>query len=430
MKVALPKGVFDIFPYITDAKHMWRHTSLWHRVEDVIHDVCGLYGFSEIRTPVFEKSEVFLHVGEQSDIVKKEMYTFLDKKGRSLTLRPEGTAPIVRSFIDNSMNQRDDNKFYYILPMFRYERQQSGRYRQHHQFGVEAIGVRHPLRDAEILALLWHFYSAVGLQHMQVQLNFLGGEVTRKRYDKILREYFLDHLSSLSSLSKERFNTNLLRILDSKEPEDQEIIQSAPPILDYVSDDDRKYFDEILSALDALNIAYDINPRLVRGLDYYTDLVFEAITTCGDHSYALGGGGRYDGLIASSGGPATPACGFGIGLERVIQTLLAQGNVTPLSSHKLRLIPVESQADSFCFVWAQHLRSLGIPTEVDWTHKKLKNALKIADAEKATFVCPVGERELVSEQLTVKNMSLRQEFSGSKQEVEQRLLYEIQNTSL
>lgn len=174
MKVALPKGVFDIFPYITDAKHMWRHTSLWHRVEDVIHDVCGLYGFSEIRTPVFEKSEVFLHVGEQSDIVKKEMYTFLDKKGRSLTLRPEGTAPIVRSFIDNSMNQRDDNKFYYTLPMFRYERQQSGRYRQHHQFGVEAIGVRHPLRDAEILALLWHFYSAVGLQHMQVQLNFLG----------------------------------------------------------------------------------------------------------------------------------------------------------------------------------------------------------------------------------------------------------------
>ncbi|SYX08569.1 Histidine--tRNA ligase,histidyl-tRNA synthetase,Histidyl-tRNA synthetase,histidine--tRNA ligase,tRNA synthetase class II core domain (G, H, P, S and T) [Chlamydia poikilotherma] len=430
MKVALPKGVFDIFPYITDAKHMWRHTFLWHRVEDVIHEVCDLYGFSEIRTPVFEKSEVFLHVGEQSDIVKKEMYTFLDKKGRSLTLRPEGTAPIARSFIDNPMSRRDDNKFYYILPMFRYERQQSGRYRQHHQFGLEAIGVRHPLRDAEVLSLLWHFYSAVGLQHMQIQLNFLGGELTRKRYDQVLREYFFQYLDSLSSLSRERFNANLLRILDSKEPEDQEIIKSAPPILDYISDEDRKYFDEILSALNTLDIPHSINPRLVRGLDYYTDVVFEAITTFGGHSYALGGGGRYDGLIGASGGPVTPACGFGVGLERVIQTLLAQGNLTLPFSQKLRLIPVDSEADSFCFVWAQHLRSLGIPTEVDWTHKKLKIALKTADAEKVTFVCPIGERELLSEELTIKNMSLRQEFSGSKQEIEQRLLYEIQNTSL
>ncbi|BAE81700.1 histidyl tRNA synthetase [Chlamydia felis Fe/C-56] len=430
MKVALPKGVFDIFPYITDAKHMWRHTSLWHRVEDVIHEVCDLYGFSEVRTPVFEKSEVFLHAGEQSDIVKKEMYTFLDKKGRSLTLRPEGTAPIVRSFIDNSMNQRDDNKFYYILPMFRYERQQSGRYRQHHQFGLEAIGVRHPLRDAEVLSLLWNFYSAVGLQGMQIQLNFLGGGTTRQRYDKVLREYFLEHFESLSSLSKERFNTNLLRILDSKETEDQEIIKSAPSILEYISDEDQKYFDEILTALNSLDIPHSINPKLVRGLDYYTDVVFEAITTFGGHSYALGGGGRYDGLVAASGGPSTPACGFGVGLERVMQTLLAQGNITLPSSHKLRLIPVESQADSFCFIWAQHLRGLGIPTEIDWTHKKLKNALKTADAEKATFVCLVGERELLSEQLTIKDMSSRQEFSGSKQEVEQRLLYEIQNTSL
>ncbi|WP_348663611.1 histidine--tRNA ligase [Chlamydia vaughanii] len=430
MKVTLPKGVFDIFPYITDAKHMWRRTALWHWVEDVIHTVCDLYGFSEIRTPVFEKSEVFLHAGEQSDIVKKEMYTFEDKKGRSLTLRPEGTASIVRSFIDNPTNQRNDNKFYYILPMFRYERQQSGRYRQHHQFGLEAIGVRHPLRDAEVLGLLWHFYTAVGLQHMQIQLNFLGGEATRKRYDIVLREYFLKHFDSLSSLSKERYNTNLLRILDSKEPEDQDIISGAPPILDYISDDDQKYFEEILSALRDLNIPYTVNPRLVRGLDYYTDVVFEAVTTFGGHSYALGGGGRYDGLIAASGGPATPACGFGVGIERVIQTLLAQGNLTVPTSHKLRLIPVEPQADSFCFVWAQHLRSLGIPTEVDWTHKKLKMALKTADAEKATFVCPIGERELLLEQLTIKNMSLREEFSGSKQEVEQRLLYEIQNTSL
>ncbi|EPP36303.1 Histidine--tRNA ligase [Chlamydia avium] len=430
MKVALPKGVFDIFPYIADGKHMWRNTSLWHKVEDRIHEVCALYGFSEIRTPVFESTSLFLHAGEQSDIVKKEMYTFADKKGRSLTLRPEGTAPIVRAFIDHLANQRSENKFYYILPMFRYERQQSGRYRQHHQFGLEAIGMKHPLRDAEVLSLLWQFYTSVGLQNMLLQLNFLGGEITRKRYNDVLREYFSEHLSSLSVLSQERYHTNLLRILDSKEPEDQDIIASAPIILDYISEEDRKYFDKILSTLADLHIPHTVHPRLVRGLDYYTDMVFEAVTTCGGHSYALGGGGRYDSLIGASGGPSTPACGFGVGLERVIQTLLAQGSLKLPRSHKIRLISLEPQADTFCFLWAQHLRSLGIPTEVDWTHKKLKIALKVADAEQVTFACPIGERELHSERLIMKNMFLRQEFSGSKQEVEQRLLYEIQNTSL
>lgn len=430
MKTALPKGVFDIFPYIADAKHMWRNTSLWHKVEHVVHEVCALYGFSEIRTPVFESTSLFLHAGEQSDIVKKEMYTFVDKKGRSLTLRPEGTAPIVRAFIDHLAHQRHENKFYYILPMFRYERQQSGRYRQHHQFGLEAIGVKHPLRDAEILSLLWQFYTSVGLQNMLLQLNFLGGEGARKRYDAVLREYFSKYFSSLSALSQERYHTNLLRILDSKEPEDQDIIVSAPVILDYISDEDRKYFDQVLSALTDLHIPYTIHPRLVRGLDYYTDIVFEAVTTCEGHSYALGGGGRYDGLIGASGGPRTPACGFGVGLERVIQTLLAQGNLHLPRSHKCRLISLEPQADTFCFLWAQHLRNLGVPTEVDWTHKKLKMALKIADVEQVTFTCPIGERELLSEQFIMKNMSLHQEFSGSKQEIEQRLLYEIQNTSL
>lgn len=430
MKVAVPKGVFDIFPYIADAKHMWRNTSLWHKVEAQVHEVCALYGFSEIRTPVFESTSLFLHAGEHSDIVKKEMYTFADKKGRSLTLRPEGTAPIVRAFIDHLAYQRSENKFYYILPMFRYERQQSGRYRQHHQFGLEAIGLKHPLRDAEVLSLLWQFYTSVGLQNMLLQVNFLGGETTRTRYSTVLRNYFSKHLSSLSALSQERYHTNLLRILDSKEPEDQEILASAPAILDYISEEDRKYFDDVLSALTDLHIPYAVQPRLVRGLDYYTDIVFEAITTCGGHAYALGGGGRYDGLIGASGGPATPACGFGVGLERVLQTLIAQGNLKLPRSHKVRLISLEPQADMFCFLWAQHLRSLGIPTEVDWTHKKLKIALKTADIEQVTFACPVGGRELLSEQLTMKNMSLHQEFSGSKQEVEQRLLYEIQNTLL
>lgn len=427
MSNALPKGVFDIFPYVTSPKNLWRNSSLWKRVEHAAHRICNLYGFDEIRTPVFEKTETFLRVGEHSDIVKKEVYTFLDKKRRSLTLRPEGTAAVVRALLDHSADMRKDNKFYYILPMFRYERQQSGRYRQHHQFGLEAIGVRHPLRDAEVLSLLWDFYAAVGLQHMQIHVNFLGGQKTRARYDEALREFFRKDLDRLSPLSQERYHANLLRILDSKEPEDQEFIEKAPSILDYIDDRDLSYFDAVLAQLKALGIPFAINPRLVRGLDYYTDLVFEAVTVVGERSYALGGGGRYDELVAQSGGPSMPAFGFGVGLERVIQTLLEQGNSLSTSTRRLRLIPMDEQADAFCFSWANRLRNLGIATEVDWSHKKPKLSLKDAADQQVSFVCLLGEQELATKQFIVKDMSLHQSFSGAQQDVEQRLVYEVQN---
>lgn len=427
MSSALPKGVFDVFPYVTSPKNLWRNSALWKNVEHAAHRVCNLYGFDEIRTPVFEKTETFLRVGEHSDIVKKEVYTFLDKKGRSLTLRPEGTAAVVRALLDHSADMRKDNKIYYILPMFRYERQQSGRYRQHHQFGLEAIGVRHPLRDVEVLSLLWDFYAAVGLKHMQIQVNFLGGQKTRARYDEALREFFRKDLDRLSPLSQERYHANLLRILDSKEPEDQEFIEKAPSILDYVEDKDLSYFDAVLAELKGLDIPYKINPRLVRGLDYYTDLVFEAVTVVGDHSYALGGGGRYDELVMQSGGPSMPACGFGVGLERVIQTLLEQGAFSPTFTKRLRLVPLDERADSFCFSWAKRLRHLGVATEVDWSHKKPKAALKDAADHQVGFVCLVGEQELSREQFIVKDMALHQSFSGAKQDVEQRLVYEVQN---
>ncbi|MEB2681362.1 histidine--tRNA ligase [Chlamydia suis] len=427
MSSALPKGVFDIFPYVTSPKNLWRNSALWKSVEHAAHRVCNLYGFDEIRTPVFEKTETFLRVGEHSDIVKKEVYTFLDKKGRSLTLRPEGTAAVVRALLDHSADMRKDNKIYYILPMFRYERQQSGRYRQHHQFGLEAIGVRHPLRDVEVLSLLWDFYAAVGLKHMQIQVNFLGGQKTRARYDEALRDFFRKDLDRLSPLSQERYHANLLRILDSKEPEDQEFIEKAPSILDYVEDKDLRYFDAVLAELKVLDIPYKINPRLVRGLDYYTDLVFEAVTVVGDHSYALGGGGRYDELVMQSGGPSMPAFGFGVGLERVIQTLLEQETFLPTFTQRLRLVPLDERADSFCFSWAKRLRHLGVATEVDWSHKKPKAALKDAADHLVGFVCLVGEQELSREQFIVKDMSLHQSFSGAKQDVEQRLVYEVQN---
>lgn len=427
VKIALPKGVFDIFPYITDEKHLWKLSSIWLHVESVVRQLCKSYGFAEVRTPAFEKTEVFLHVGEGSDIVNKEMYTFSDKKGRSLTLRPEGTAAIMRAFLDHSTNVRDDNKFYYLLPMFRYERQQSGRYRQHHQFGVEAIGVRHPLRDGEILTLLWDFYTTLGIEDICFHVNSLGSPQTRSRYNQVLQAYFQEHVQELSPLSQERLKTNVLRILDSKEPEDQLLVQQAPSILDYLDDADESYFFQILQVLDAYKIPYKKNPRLVRGLDYYTDLVFEVVV---GQSAAIGGGGRYDGLSAKFGGSSLPACGFGVGLERVIQTLFAQNKQTIPQVSILRLIPTEEHVDMFCFQWARDLRALGIAVEVDWSHKKLKASLKAASAEQVPFVCIIGQQEMLSGTFTIKNMSLHKEFFGSKQEIEQRLLHEIQNTSL
>lgn len=430
LKISLPKGVFDIFPYITEAQHLWKRSSIWSYVESVVRQLCKLYGFSEIRTPVFEKTEVFLHVGEGSDIVNKEMYTFADKKGRSLTLRPEGTAAVMRSLLDHVECLHHDNKFYYLLPMFRYERQQAGRYRQHHQFGVEAIGVRSPFRDAEILSLLWDFYSALGLRNVCFQVNSLGSPQTRSRYNQVLRAYFQEYERELSLLSQDRLRTNVLRILDSKEPEDQPIVQNAPSIFDYVDEDDLLYFESILKVLDSLDIPYEKNARLVRGLDYYTDLVFEAVIKEGKHSYAIGGGGRYDGLSAQFGSEPLPACGFGVGLERVIRTLLEQNAQSYQRDFKMRLIPTASSFDTFCFQWARDLRAQQIPVEIDWSHKKLKAALKTANTEQVSFVCVVGEKEMLSQTFTIKNMALHEEFSGSKQEIEQRLLYEIQNTSL
>lgn len=427
MKITLPKGVFDVFPYITEEKHLWRRSSIWLYIESRARQICASYGFAEIRTPIFEKTEVFLHVGEGSDIVNKEMYTFPDKKGRSLTLRPEGTAAVMRAFLDHLTSARNDSKFYYLMPMFRYERQQAGRYRQHHQFGVEAIGVRNPLRDAEILALLWDFYSSLGIQNVCFHVNSLGSTQTRIRYNKALQEYFRQHEHELSLLSQERLKTNVLRILDSKEAEDQMLVQNAPSILDFLDDVDMEYFSSILQALDACKIPYKKNSRLVRGLDYYTDLVFEAVVHQG---VAIGGGGRYDGLSAKFGGPVLPACGFGVGLERVIQTLLAQGSRCYPSAPIFRLIPKDETADMFCFQWARELREKGVNVEIDWTHKKLKVGLKAASLEGSAFVCIVGQQEMLSETFTIKNMSLHEEVIGSKQEIEQRLLNEIQNTSL
>ncbi|WP_213318776.1 histidine--tRNA ligase [Chlamydiifrater volucris] len=431
MGSSLPKGVFDILPRVLDAEHLWRSSGVWRHVEAVARHLCDLYGFQEIRTPVFEKTEVFHRVGEHTDIVRKETYTFLDRKGRSITLRPEGTAAVARALVEHRLYEGvKENKFFYLAPMFRYERQQAGRYRQHHQFGVEAIGIKHPLKDAEVVSLLWDFFSSLGLRDVQLRVNYLASGSSRESYSQKLREFFSDCYEQLSPISKERFSTNPMRILDSKEPEDILLLKTAPSGVDFLEDADRTYLEEVCTALKGRGISCSLDPLLVRGLDYYTGFVFEAFIEGIGGQNSIGGGGRYDNLIAESGGPNIPAFGFGIGVERVIRTLMQQQAPLPGKGFSCRLLPMGREAEEFCFLWANSLRQMSIPAEVDYSGRSVKSMLKSASIENISFICVVGEEELRNKHFILRNMRDRKEEKGSQEDIKEKLLYEIQNAQL
>lgn len=405
MNYQAAKGVFDILP--RDAQG-WRESHLWQYVESQIRTLCNLYAYREIRTPLFETTELFTRsIGSHTDIVTKEMYTFQDKAGRSLTLRPEGTAPVMRAFIEKNLDQQGPlHKFFYIIPMFRYERQQAGRYRQHHQFGVEAIGSHSPFQDVEVIHLLWSFYERLGLKGLTLHLNSIGDTEARKDFRHKLKLYLRPYFEELSKESQERYEANPLRILDSKDPKDQALLKDAPNILDSLSDASRVHFEQICTLLQAEGIAYTLNPRLVRGLDYYNNTVFEITSNELGAQNSLGGGGRYDGLLKQLGGPDLPACGFGAGIERIIQTLLAQkvsipSHPTPL----LFIIPLGQEAEVAAFRLTNSLRKQNLPIELDLTGKKLKNAFRYADALGARFVTVIGENELKTETLEIKEMA-------------------------
>src|SRR3990167_6362931 len=311
MKIQAPKGTFDILPYGTEAP--WLLSALWQHVEKVARDVATQYGYQEIRTPLYESTELFNRgVGETSDIVTKEMFTFQDKGGRSISLRPEGTASVMRSVIENHLFDRGPvHKFFYIGPMFRYERPQSGRYRQHHQFGTEAIGIAAPQQDVETIDLLLEFYRRIGLKSLKVLINTVGDAASRASFRAALLQFLTPHLEELSSDSKLRFEKNPLRILDSKDPKDKEIIASAPSILDHLSPEAKEHFSSVCRSLDTLQIPYEVDPRIVRGLDYYNKTVFEIVSTDLGSQGTVGAGGRYDGLLKTFGGPDLPSIGFG-----------------------------------------------------------------------------------------------------------------------
>lgn len=406
MNIPIPPGVFDILP--VDPKEAWRNSYLWNYVENIIRKTARDFGFQEIRTPMFERTELFMRgVGATSDIVSKEMYTFEDKGGRSMSLKPEGTAPVMRSFVENQMhNQSPIHKLFYIGPMFRYERTQAGRYRQHHQFGAEAIGNGAPEQDVEIIDLIYTLYQRLGLKNLQVQINSIGNTEERLEFRKALQDFLRSYLDKLSSDSQARFEANPLRILDSKDPGDKEIIANAPSILDFLKGESYEHFNCVKKLLNQLRIPFQVNPQLVRGLDYYNKTVFEIISGELGAQNSIGGGGRYDGLLKTLGGPDLPCMGFGTGIERIIQTMLKQGVQLPEPNRpSIFLIPLGEEAKEVCYTILHALRQHGIASEMDFTGKKLNKIMQYANQIQAQYVAVVGENEIKTKEIELKEMT-------------------------
>lgn len=390
------KGTKDLLPENTVA---WRH------VEDVIRLVMELYRYGEIRTPIFEDTAVFTRgIGEETDIVGKEMYTFVDKGGSSLTLRPEMTAPVIRAFIQHSLGEQSVlNKLFYVGPMFRQERPQSGRFRQFHQFGFECIGQQSPECDAEIIAMAADIYRRLGISYV-LKLNSVGDQLCRPRYREALQAFLHGVYDRLSPESQRRTETNPMRVLDSKDDRDREATADAPVIVDYLSEAARAHFARTCTLLDELGISYVLDPRLVRGLDYYTMTAFEFVSADLGSQDALGGGGRYDGLVEQLGGKHTPAVGFAAGIERLLMVMEKNGYPFPGSSPQLYLIGLDDASRSWVFRTAIDLRGRGIATELDYAGRSLKAQMREANKLGCPSVGIVGESELAAGQVQVKDM--------------------------
>jgi histidyl-tRNA synthetase len=411
MQYTIPKGVFDILPDEPQAEDRWRSSDHWEYVESVMRQTAHDYGFKEIRTPIFERTELFVRgVGESSDIVSKEMYTFQDKADRSMTLRPEGTASVMRAFVEKQLHQgRALHKFFYIGPMFRYERPQAGRYRQHHQFGIEAVGIAKPEQDVEVIDMVCELYRRLGLKDLEVLINSVGDEACRQPFREALQEYLRPHFDELSADSQVRFSKNPLRILDSKDPKDQKLLENAPTLLNMLNEESAEHFKEVRRLLEKNKIPFRVYPKLVRGLDYYNKTVFEVVSGALGAQNSLGGGGRYDGLIATLGGPHLPAVGYATGIERILQTMVKQEAPFPPPPHPfLFLIGLGEEAQDFCFDLLCRLRHEKIPAEMDLVGKKIQTSLQLASALGADYTLVIGEQELASKSAELKNMKTRE----------------------
>lgn len=400
--IKMPRGTQDILP---------QDSAKWRYIENRLHTLMELYNYKEIRTPIFESTELFARgVGNSTDVVQKEMYTFKDKGGRSLTLRPEGTAAVVRSYIEHKMQGEPNQpiKLYYNGPMFRYERKQKGRYRQFNQFGVEAIGAENPSIDAEILAMVMHIYESFGLKHLKLVINSIGDSESRKEYNEALVKHFEPVIDTFCSDCQSRLHTNPMRILDCKIDRDKEAVKYAPRITDYLNNDSKSYYEQVKLHLDNLNISYVEDPNLVRGLDYYTHTAFELMIDNPEYDGAittLCGGGRYNGLLQLLDGPDETGIGFALSIERLLMALDEEGISLDVSEDfDLFVVTMGEDADRYAVKLINDLRRNGIRVDKDYLNRKIKGQMKQADRLNAKYTVVIGDQELENNEIGVKNM--------------------------
>ncbi len=393
-----PRGTHDITP---------AESVNWRRVETAARTISESFNYGEIRTPIFEHTELFLRgIGETTDVVQKEMYTFTDRGGRSVTLRPENTAAVVRSYLEQKMYADvAATKLYYIGPMFRYDRPQAGRLRQFHQFGIEAIGPAGPSVDAEVIAVAVRFFSSLGLQDLKLLINSVGCPKCRPQYRLKLQDFFRDKIGGFCENCQSRFDRNPMRILDCKEEKCNRLSAGAPEIVECLCEECSEHFLGLRGFLDAVGIEYTLNPRLVRGLDYYTKTAFEIQYPLLGAQSAVCGGGRYDGLIEECGGSPTPGIGFAIGIERVLLALEKQALLPPTEEQvPIWVLPIGDGTKIQAFSLLDRLRTAGLKADMDHVGRSLKAQMKQANRTNARFVALIGEDEARTQQVTLKNM--------------------------
>ncbi|GAB2560352.1 histidine--tRNA ligase [Gracilibacillus alcaliphilus] len=417
-----PRGTQDLLPGVTEK---------WKYIENALQELSRNFHYKEIRTPIFEHTELFQRgVGDTTDIVQKEMYTFTDKGNRSITLRPEGTASVARSFVEHKLfgSPNQPTKLFYFGPMFRYERPQQGRMRQFFQYGVEALGSADPAIDAEVISLAINAYRVFGLRSLKLVINSLGDQESRENHRQALIDHFLPVKDELCSDCQARLEQNPLRVLDCKKDRDHPKMKTAPSILDYLTEESAQYFEQVKGYLDEMGISYQVDPNLVRGLDYYNHTAFEimsdaegfgAITT-------LSGGGRYNGLVQELGGPETPGIGFALSMERLLMALEAEGIELPIDERlDCYLVALGEEANRKAAAIVNQLRLAGVQTDQDYQGKKFKAQFKAADRLQAKYVLVLGEDELANQQIAVKNME-----SGQQETIALDQLIEYMKTRL
>ncbi len=393
-----PRGTRDVLP---------SESAKWQFLEEMFRKACALHGYRELRTPTFEHTELFTrNLGETTDVVSKEMYTFETRGGKSLTLRPEGTAPAIRAFVEHGLSGAlPVTKLYYVARLFRYERPQAGRYREHTQLGVEALGATDPAIDAEVISLAATFFAGVGVKNAELKLNSIGCPECRPGYREALKAFAADRVSELCPTCATRYEQNPLRMLDCKIPSCKQILADAPKMTDHLCEDCASHFESVKKYLTTLGIAYTLDPKLVRGFDYYTKTAFEFVSGELGAQNAVGGGGRYDNLVKEIGGPDTPGIGFGLGMERLLLTLEAMGVDLPCACPTdVYVIGLGASAHEAAVKLVADLRASGLAADMDYTGRSMKSQMKVVDKLGARFAAILGDDEIAGGFVSLRDM--------------------------